>query len=372
MGGGNFPVTVLNRQSWPSHDELDLDPSQFEALHAALTRELVVIQGPPGTGKTFIGLKIAQILIENKLETKRRTPILVVCLTNHALDQFLMGIMRYTQKIVRIGGQSRCEELAEFNLRFVRKQTKSREYVKLLINIRQEIGILQREIATFDSNLRITKENPGIVAFEMFQEADILPQDVIDALQNGKFLLWLLEADVLEQQRNEILEKNNIKFELLLEEFDKKIEDLENQKMNLNGETDVEIIEFQQSQLMDAKEWIETKLQNQEISNPHQRNQWIKNLWKLNSVQKWQLYFYWLQQLEQAWLGEIRQRENELIAKNKELAEMQVVEDLEVLRESDVIGMTTTGAARHHAMLRKLGPEIGETSTSTQVPRTSS
>lgn len=28
-----------------------LDPSQIEALKAALTREIALIQGPPGTGK---------------------------------------------------------------------------------------------------------------------------------------------------------------------------------------------------------------------------------------------------------------------------------------------------------------------------------
>ena len=40
---------------WPSAAELGLDEMQFEAFHAALTKEFAIIQGPPGTGKTFIG-----------------------------------------------------------------------------------------------------------------------------------------------------------------------------------------------------------------------------------------------------------------------------------------------------------------------------
>jgi superfamily II DNA or RNA helicase len=71
----------------------------------ALTRKVAVIQGPPGTGKTFPGLKIVQVLLKNsqfwrpaqhqqsagKPKAKKPSPILVICYTNHALDQFLEG-----------------------------------------------------------------------------------------------------------------------------------------------------------------------------------------------------------------------------------------------------------------------------------------
>ena len=90
---------VYNR---PSHVDLRLDPSQCEALYAALTRKVAVIQGPPGTGKTFLGLKVVQVLLQNcqywrnpaqqETEGKKPAPILVICYTNHALDQFLEGI----------------------------------------------------------------------------------------------------------------------------------------------------------------------------------------------------------------------------------------------------------------------------------------
>lgn len=44
--------------------------------------------------------------------------ILVICYTNHALDQFLLGILGYTsgEDIVRIGLQSKCTELDAYNL----------------------------------------------------------------------------------------------------------------------------------------------------------------------------------------------------------------------------------------------------------------
>lgn len=53
---------------------------------------------------------------EDHLLSKRR-PILVVCLTNHALDQFLEGIHKFhPEGIVRIGGRSQSEVMKECSL----------------------------------------------------------------------------------------------------------------------------------------------------------------------------------------------------------------------------------------------------------------
>lgn len=72
-------------------------------------------------------LQIANVLLHNKLKwdtgtellgddddeahaVPQRRPILVVCYTNHALDQFLEGIHKFhPEGIVRIGGRSQSE-----------------------------------------------------------------------------------------------------------------------------------------------------------------------------------------------------------------------------------------------------------------------
>jgi superfamily II DNA or RNA helicase len=98
-------VAIRDAYNRPSNIDLRLDPSQCEALYAALTRKVAVIQGPPGTGKTFLGLKIVQVLLKNSQfwrpaqqqksagnpKPRKPSPILVICYTNHALDQFLEG-----------------------------------------------------------------------------------------------------------------------------------------------------------------------------------------------------------------------------------------------------------------------------------------
>jgi hypothetical protein len=100
---------------------IDLDKSQMESLVAGLTQVLSLIQGPPGTfytssaspssyrliisgtGKSFIGALLAKILHDHSKEK-----ILVICYTNHALDQFLKDLLDIgipDESIVRLGAK---------------------------------------------------------------------------------------------------------------------------------------------------------------------------------------------------------------------------------------------------------------------------
>eukprot|EP00897_Mesotaenium_endlicherianum_P010724 jgi/Mesen1/9680/ME000680S09086 len=156
---GTSRVRIL--QEWPEWTST-LDRSQKEALRRALTKELALIQGPPGTGKTFVGLLAMKLLLANVSRasgTRLRGllaaqlgddyldaeevgiggggstgggaatgPILVVCYTNHALDQFLEGILEYEKSIVRIGGSCKSEALKRHNLQdLVFQQREARE-----------------------------------------------------------------------------------------------------------------------------------------------------------------------------------------------------------------------------------------------------
>ena len=69
--------------------------SQTRAFKMALTKKIAVIQGPPGTGKTYVGQKIARVLLRSASlwqEDGNLSPILMVSYTNHALDEFLGGL----------------------------------------------------------------------------------------------------------------------------------------------------------------------------------------------------------------------------------------------------------------------------------------
>lgn len=113
-------------------DQTTLDLGQCEALVSALTKEFAFIQGPPGTGKSYLGIQLMKVLLDNRHRVGLG-PVVVVCYTNHALDQFLEHlIQKGVEKVVRIGGQSRSELLEHHNLREIRKsmgKTKFENYL---------------------------------------------------------------------------------------------------------------------------------------------------------------------------------------------------------------------------------------------------
>lgn len=159
--------TVLSND-WPQ--TYDMDHSQIDAYTLALTREFAVIQGPPGTGKTFIGIKIATTLLKNL--SLEETPMLIICYTNHALDQFLEGVLEVTNNIVRLGSQSKSKILEPYNLNSMRGRIKSRysylygskrseleKIVKCMSEIQTEIEKCEKEVLTYKSVKKYLKGN---------------------------------------------------------------------------------------------------------------------------------------------------------------------------------------------------------------------
>lgn len=79
-------------------------------------------------GKTFVGIQIIRALltfnpriIQYEMDRQNGAnhlgPILCVCYTNHALDQFLVGLLNAgIESIIRVGGK-KCERLESFNLK---------------------------------------------------------------------------------------------------------------------------------------------------------------------------------------------------------------------------------------------------------------
>ena len=143
---------------------------QMEAVRTALSKELAIIQGPPGTGKTYVGLKVAKVLLENREVWKDpevgSRPILVVCYTNHALDQFLEGILDFCPTgIVRVGSRCKNPQLEKFNLKNIRKEKTTETYIR--DNVRactEELASLRHKIDEVSSTLEASTK--GIVSID--------------------------------------------------------------------------------------------------------------------------------------------------------------------------------------------------------------
>ena len=143
----------------------------MEAVKTALSKELAIIQGPPGTGKTYVGLKVAKVLLQNRKvwtdPAEGSRPILVVCYTNHALDQFLEGILEFCPTgIVRVGSRCKNPQLEKFNLKNIRRERTTKTYIR--DNVRtcmRELASLKHRIDDVWSILEATTE--GIVNIEI-------------------------------------------------------------------------------------------------------------------------------------------------------------------------------------------------------------
>ncbi|KAK7497647.1 hypothetical protein BaRGS_00011042 [Batillaria attramentaria] len=148
-------VPVNEPEKWPALQQTGLDASQLEALQNALTNELAIIQGPPGTGKTYVGLKITEVLLNNRdvwTDPPCQRPILVVCYTNHALDQFLEGILRICPSgVIRVGSRCTNPTLEKCNLREAKRRAHCVpcELGKRITTASEELSSLRGEIEDY-------------------------------------------------------------------------------------------------------------------------------------------------------------------------------------------------------------------------------
>jgi hypothetical protein len=109
------------------YDHTSLDYGQCEGLVVGLCREFSLMQGPPETGKSYLGVCIMQVLLSCATEANLG-PIVVVCYTNHALDQFCEHLIANgTEKLIRNGGQSKSEIVESKDLRHVSQKTTGAE-----------------------------------------------------------------------------------------------------------------------------------------------------------------------------------------------------------------------------------------------------
>ncbi|KAL3859442.1 hypothetical protein ACJMK2_009662 [Sinanodonta woodiana] len=197
-------IEALTTKKWPTSDDLGLDSSQYKALQTSLTKELAVIQGPPGTGKTFIGLKITELLLHNHHIWKpcnEENPILIVCYTNHALDQFLEGVLNFCSKdIVRIGGSCSNEAIKPFVLQELISQRRKECWASLnnyraKEKCKDRLKQLRRNIAATDMRLQACLH--GIVSVKRLKE--VMTDNQFESLAKGpldnidKCLLYWLE-----------------------------------------------------------------------------------------------------------------------------------------------------------------------------------
>ena len=184
LSNSTSTVPVLKPEAWPSVEGLPLNKSQLEALKTAITTEFSVIQGPPGTGKTYVGAKIVRCLLDNRRawDPHQTSPMLMVCYTNHALDQFLEKVLEFlpSRKIIRVGGRCKSDKLENCNL-------KKFTYRYKLRGKREEVDekLLQNDKEMKMSKQQLAKADHQLLEFEDVEQ--LISPAHLQQLCNAKF-----------------------------------------------------------------------------------------------------------------------------------------------------------------------------------------
>ncbi|KAK3574831.1 hypothetical protein QTP86_018421, partial [Hemibagrus guttatus] len=418
--GSVKPFNPLNPTAWPTEEQMGLDDSQLNALKLALTKELAIIQGPPGTGKTYVGLKIAKALLKNSGLWSANSPMLVVCYTNHALDQFLEGIHSFLKKgIVRVGGRSNSEILKHFSLRELTRVSNFRRDLpahlkKAYSEIHREMQYAQTHLNAQTNYLECSLR--GIINESFLQkyisddhwETLILQPKMMGGFQNvGKkqslIMEWLCLGMFQQQTSTDKAEANDegepeeeeqllemdeeaalIEAERILDDSDPKARDdrkirmeeetlteLSEQMLAMNlheaeqqpsqgqgqGQVNDEEWQMQKHQKKKMKQRVKFELRkNDAMSEEEEQRVW--NVWELKLNDRWRLYRLWVLRYQIDLRRKALEAEQHYQDAAERLAEIRRREDLCVLKHAKVIGMTTTGAAKYRQVLQELKPRL--------------
>ncbi|KAJ8042128.1 NFX1-type zinc finger-containing protein 1 [Holothuria leucospilota] len=403
-------VKVSEKTNWPSADETGLDDSQMEAFKAALREEVCLIQGPPGTGKTYVGLKIVDTLLRNKHKCRIQGPLLVVCYTNHALDQFLEGILDTTHTgIVRIGGRSSSDKMKDLNINKV-----ARERSLQNASLRREYGIAKSNLEKCANKMQQTKFSIDIVSKKILKyrflshEIDLPHQESL-CIRKFKFQgndilagwLGIVDetgriSDTLSTQSCRLVGSERLSKKRRVE--DERATDTNNaanegkyyrdynefERRYLDGEDDffrfmvltdnpkldqltINLPEYyvnkrgrRVSQIFSPKQIdtiIETKLSEPSFMTQEEVD-CINDVWELDVQQRWRLYRFWVHMFIERRKKDLSVEHREFNERTKEFKALILRERLAALRGISVIGATTTGAAKNNDLLKAIAPPI--------------
>ena len=330
-------------------------------------------------GKTYVGLKIVRALLENRhtWDPEKTSCMLMVCYTNHALDQFLEGVLKFHQTgVIRVGGRSSSEVLQKYNLHEYATSSESKRRVKVEMTKCQEAierasGRLARSKGTI-LTLKDLEDFAGGMHLKQLRAEEyrlgVQGRSVVQAwlgLKTASPVDVFQEVKPSESMRTEndaTADANDDDEDGV--EVDRDADIIQSQR--LLGENQFELVVGTDAAKQEKKQsWSlsqdhlkvlrgESKLQPLFPSQVAR----VTQVWDLRMEDRWRLYLFWLRLFQENCRDQISRKSQDYESICKRFTEVRDYEELHVLKEAVVIGMTTTGAAKYRAILEVIKPTI--------------
>lgn len=380
-------ITELNvdilKPNWPHQKKLLVNSKQLQALKLALTSELALIQGPPGTGKTFIALEIVKVLLHNERKwrpnPKGNAPIVLICFTNHALDEMMRKLLDdkicIKDDMVRLGRRCNEEKLDGILIHELREKwfLQGRRYNKEVVQQSNEISSEIYSRKTILKKLIVKQETirNGMPTLDQLFDHDLPLKKKMTDVINKNLASGGWKKVTRQTSFQQWLNPNDQYFKKipLPRHFSKHAEEGESLDAKIDDEKDNEI-EFSPFWKMKLKHWRpknvsvdnQMKLNSAEQAYFNSLNNKtvdeVARIFAKNNNQRLKYFAFMRKKAIQSIQSEIdgiAWKVNDLHAKNRQL---RVKKDVEICREKLILGMTSTAAARCSDLLKDLGSKI--------------
>ncbi|KAL3665452.1 hypothetical protein V7S43_009487 [Phytophthora oleae] len=278
-----------------------LERDQAKALVQALCSQVACIQGLPGSGKSFIGSMLTRIIVEAQI-----SPVLVVCYTNHALDQFLCHLLDIgITSLVRIGGQCKETRLEKYNLNKLPK-TFQRYQLKLLYEqLDEDADAITTALRELDAETR---------------------------RPTWKALKWFLETNYPD----------------VFDYFNERSAALFDDDWEVAGCSD--ILDY----------WLQGRDLGTSQHLGHGVNGWRRdsNVWMWSIAKRRGALAEWLGVMRAEHVEDLVRAQKSYRKTMKKLEIVREQADVEVLKRVQIIGMTTTGVAKNQQKIAAVAPPV--------------
>lgn len=347
----DFTFNILKDEEWPTETYLQQENNQYKAFKAALTQKFVIIQGVPGTGKTFIGQRIVKAMVENLYTTKKlKNPIAVICNNNHTLDHFLEGVLKITEKLVRIGSQSKCETLKKHSLKEIVKLN------KLNIDKVLEQNLKSKEQAILECYEKCDKLYTGILNWSILKS--IIPEAFNLFVDSWDFLNWLFHPYPIDKmlKNNKLCNIQSIQHCLVIDDIKQRLSELTEQ-VTEGSEYHSLKVKQELTMLKKFHEYFEYMLT---FDSPDVNPIVVDNIHLIPAIQRWILYYSWVNTIVNNYKNNLTPIWCEYNKLCKKYDENRLAQTMSLLDGIYVIGLTTTGAVKNKDLLEQLKPPIGK------------